>query len=139
MKLLKRPIINVVNNHLIDYPTPINFNYWNNFGLLSAVCLGVQFRAATVVLIEIFPSRRRRKRWQREETLFGWLRDLVQVDSSNLLPPPLAYVRPAQSSVTSRRTLLFFFFFCKCTRTQSLCYLSNSFRFLYTIFTRTRS
>jgi ubiquinol-cytochrome c reductase cytochrome b subunit len=42
MKLLKRPIINLVNNHLIDYPTPINFNYWYNFGLLSAVCLGVQ-------------------------------------------------------------------------------------------------
>ena len=42
MKLLKRPIINVVNNHLVDYPTPINFNYWYNFGLLSAVCLGIQ-------------------------------------------------------------------------------------------------
>jgi quinol-cytochrome oxidoreductase complex cytochrome b subunit len=42
MKLLKRPILNLINNHLIDYPTPINFNYWYNFGLLSAVCLGVQ-------------------------------------------------------------------------------------------------
>jgi ubiquinol-cytochrome c reductase cytochrome b subunit len=42
MKLLKRPIINVVNNHLVDYPTPINFNYWYNFGLLSAICLGIQ-------------------------------------------------------------------------------------------------
>jgi quinol-cytochrome oxidoreductase complex cytochrome b subunit len=42
MKLLKRPIINIITNHLIDYPTPINFNYWYNFGLLSAVCLGIQ-------------------------------------------------------------------------------------------------
>ena len=42
MKLLKRPIINIVTNHLVDYPTPINFNYWYNFGLLSGICLGIQ-------------------------------------------------------------------------------------------------
>ena len=39
MKLLKRPLINIVTNHLIDYPTPINFNYWYNFGLLSGIQL----------------------------------------------------------------------------------------------------
>ena len=55
MKLLKRPIINVVNNHLIDYPTPINFNYWYNFGLLSAVCLGVQFLTGIFLAMHYTP------------------------------------------------------------------------------------
>jgi ubiquinol-cytochrome c reductase cytochrome b subunit len=55
MKLLKRPIINVVNNHLIDYPTPINFNYWYNFGLLSAVCLGIQFLTGIFLAMHYTP------------------------------------------------------------------------------------
>jgi ubiquinol-cytochrome c reductase cytochrome b subunit len=55
MKLLKRPIINVVNNHLIDYPTPINFNYWYNFGLLSAVCLGVQLLTGIFLAMHYTP------------------------------------------------------------------------------------
>jgi len=55
MKLLKRPIINVVNNHLVDYPTPINFNYWYNFGLLSAVCLGIQFLTGIFLAMHYTP------------------------------------------------------------------------------------
>jgi quinol-cytochrome oxidoreductase complex cytochrome b subunit len=43
MKLLKRPILKIATEHVVDYPTPINFNYWYNFGLLSAVCLLIQF------------------------------------------------------------------------------------------------
>ena len=55
MKLLKRPIINVVNNHLVDYPTPINFNYWYNFGLLSAVCLGIQILTGIFLAMHYTP------------------------------------------------------------------------------------
>ena len=43
MKLLKRSVINVITEHAIDYPTPINFNYWYNFGSLALVCLLLQF------------------------------------------------------------------------------------------------
>nr|AHX02501.1 apocytochrome b [Schimmelmannia schousboei] len=42
MRLLKRPIISTVNDHLIDYPTPINIHYAWNFGFLSAMCLIIQ-------------------------------------------------------------------------------------------------
>nr|YP_010199592.1 apocytochrome b [Gracilaria cearensis]UAD89450.1 apocytochrome b [Gracilaria cearensis] len=42
MRLLKRPIISIVNNHLIDYPTPINIHYAWNFGFLASVCLIIQ-------------------------------------------------------------------------------------------------
>lgn len=42
MRLLKKPLFNIVNNHLIDYPTPINIHYAWNFGFLSAMCLIIQ-------------------------------------------------------------------------------------------------
>jgi ubiquinol-cytochrome c reductase cytochrome b subunit len=55
MKLLKRPLINVVTNHLIDYPTPINFNYWYNFGLLSGICLGIQLLTGIFLAMHYTP------------------------------------------------------------------------------------
>nr|YP_009159721.1 apocytochrome b [Pyropia nitida]AKQ53227.1 apocytochrome b [Pyropia nitida] len=42
MRLIKKPLFNIVNNHLIDYPTPINIHYAWNFGFLSAMCLIIQ-------------------------------------------------------------------------------------------------
>nr|YP_010199717.1 apocytochrome b [Gracilaria flabelliformis]UAD89675.1 apocytochrome b [Gracilaria flabelliformis] len=42
MRLLKRPFISIVNNHLIDYPTPINIHYAWNFGFLASICLIIQ-------------------------------------------------------------------------------------------------
>lgn len=42
MQILKKPLILVVNNHLINYPTPINIHYAWNFGFLAAVCLIIQ-------------------------------------------------------------------------------------------------
>lgn len=42
MRVIKYPLINIFNNHLINYPTPININYAWNFGFLSAICLIIQ-------------------------------------------------------------------------------------------------
>lgn len=42
MRLLKQPLISIANNHLIDYPTPMNIHYAWNFGFLSSVCLVIQ-------------------------------------------------------------------------------------------------
>ena len=55
MKLLKRPIVNIVTDHLIDYPTPINFNYWYNFGLLSGICLGIQLLTGIFLAMHYTP------------------------------------------------------------------------------------
>jgi ubiquinol-cytochrome c reductase cytochrome b subunit len=55
MKLLKRPLMNVVTDHLIDYPTPINFNYWYNFGLLSGICLGIQLLTGIFLAMHYTP------------------------------------------------------------------------------------
>ena len=42
LRILNRPIISVLNNHLIDYPTPVNINYLWNFGSIAGVFLVVQ-------------------------------------------------------------------------------------------------
>nr|YP_010338861.1 apocytochrome b [Neorhodella cyanea]UNJ18811.1 apocytochrome b [Neorhodella cyanea] len=42
MQFFKKSFINIINNHLINYPTPINIHYGWNFGFLSSICLIVQ-------------------------------------------------------------------------------------------------
>nr|WDA66128.1 cytochrome b [Phymatolithon calcareum] len=42
MQLLKKPFISIINDHLINYPTPINIHYAWNFGFLTAMCLVIQ-------------------------------------------------------------------------------------------------
>nr|YP_009317220.1 apocytochrome b [Palpitomonas bilix]YP_009317265.1 apocytochrome b [Palpitomonas bilix]BAV82388.1 apocytochrome b [Palpitomonas bilix]BAV82433.1 apocytochrome b [Palpitomonas bilix] len=41
-RLLKKPIFSVLNNHLIDYPTPVNISYWWGYGSLAGIFLVVQ-------------------------------------------------------------------------------------------------
>ena len=52
LRILNRPIINILNDHLIDYPTPININinYMWNFGSMAGVFLIIQ------ILTGIFSS-----------------------------------------------------------------------------------
>jgi len=41
-RLQKHPILAVINNHVVDYPTPTNLSYLWSFGFLSGMCLVVQ-------------------------------------------------------------------------------------------------
>jgi ubiquinol-cytochrome c reductase cytochrome b subunit len=38
----KHPVIQIVNDHLIDYPTPSNLNLFWNYGFLAGMCLAIQ-------------------------------------------------------------------------------------------------
>nr|YP_010626153.1 cytochrome b [Agulla arizonica]WBK02990.1 cytochrome b [Agulla arizonica] len=38
----KHPLIKIINNSLIDLPTPSNINYWWNFGSMLGLCLMIQ-------------------------------------------------------------------------------------------------
>ena len=42
MRALDIRIMSVVNNHIIDYPTPTNLNYYWGLGSLAGLCLMVQ-------------------------------------------------------------------------------------------------
>nr|YP_010199742.1 apocytochrome b [Gracilaria isabellana]UAD89700.1 apocytochrome b [Gracilaria isabellana] len=55
MRLLKRPLISIVNNHLIDYPTPINIHYAWNFGFLASVCLIIQIITGVFLAMHYTP------------------------------------------------------------------------------------
>ena len=38
----KQPLLAVVNNHIVDYPTPVNLSYLWGFGSLAGLCLVIQ-------------------------------------------------------------------------------------------------
>jgi ubiquinol-cytochrome c reductase cytochrome b subunit len=56
MRLLKKPLVNVLNNHLIDYPTPVNISYWWGFGSSAGIFLGVQLVTGIFLAMHYTPQ-----------------------------------------------------------------------------------
>jgi len=44
-----------VVNHLVSYPTPINFNYTNSFGSVLGVTLGIQILTGLLLAMHFSP------------------------------------------------------------------------------------
>jgi len=40
--IVKQPFFSVINEHLVEYPTPSNLNYFWGFGSLAGICLMIQ-------------------------------------------------------------------------------------------------
>jgi ubiquinol-cytochrome c reductase cytochrome b subunit len=55
LSILKQPIFSTLNNHLIDYPTPSNLNYWWSFGLLAGICLVIQIITCVFLAMHYTP------------------------------------------------------------------------------------
>nr|UNJ18861.1 apocytochrome b [Cyanidioschyzonaceae sp. 1 FvB-2021] len=55
MRYLKQPLVSTINNHLIDYPTPINIHYAWNFGFLAFICLAIQILTGVFLAIHYTP------------------------------------------------------------------------------------
>nr|YP_010620103.1 Apocytochrome b [Periphykon beckeri]WAX04139.1 Apocytochrome b [Periphykon beckeri] len=55
MRFIKFPIINIVNNHAIAYPTPINLHYAWNFGFLALICLIIQLISGIFLAMHYTP------------------------------------------------------------------------------------
>nr|YP_008994212.1 apocytochrome b [Rhodymenia pseudopalmata]AGO19264.1 apocytochrome b [Rhodymenia pseudopalmata] len=55
MRFIKQPLISVTNNHLIDYPTPINIHYAWNFGFLASMCLIIQILTGVFLAMHYTP------------------------------------------------------------------------------------
>jgi len=55
LKLKEQPIIQIINGHLIDYPTPSNLSYLWNFGFLSGLCLGIQIVTGIALAMHYTP------------------------------------------------------------------------------------
>jgi ubiquinol-cytochrome c reductase cytochrome b subunit len=55
MRLVNIPILSIINNHLIDYPTPSNINYFWGFGSLAGLCLGIQILTGILLAMHYTP------------------------------------------------------------------------------------
>ena len=55
LSLLKQPMLNTVNEHLIDYPTPSNLSYWWGFGSTAGICLIVQILTGIFLAMHYTP------------------------------------------------------------------------------------
>jgi len=51
----RMPILSLVNDTLVVYPTPKNLNYWWNFGSLAGICLTVQIITGIVLAMHYTP------------------------------------------------------------------------------------
>lgn len=51
----QKSLFAVLNNHLIDYPTPINFNYLFGFGLLAGLMLTIQILTGIFLAMHYTP------------------------------------------------------------------------------------
>jgi quinol-cytochrome oxidoreductase complex cytochrome b subunit len=55
MRWNKKSLFTVVNNHIIDYPTPINLNYFYGFGSLAGIMLVVQILTGIFLAMHYTP------------------------------------------------------------------------------------
>jgi len=55
MRLLKKPLITILTNHLIDYPTPVNLSYWWGFGSAAGIFLVVQLVTGIALAMHYTP------------------------------------------------------------------------------------
>ena len=51
----KHPIIQLVNDHLIEYPTPSNLTLWWNYGFLAGMCLSIQLITGIALAMHYTP------------------------------------------------------------------------------------
>lgn len=52
---MKQPILSVVNDHLVDYPSPSNLNYFWGFGSLAGLCLIIQIATGIFLAMHYTP------------------------------------------------------------------------------------
>ena len=55
LSLMKQPMFSVLNDHAVDYPSPININYLWGFGSLAAIFLGVQILTGIFLAMHYTP------------------------------------------------------------------------------------
>jgi len=55
LSIVKQPILTVVNDHLIDYPTPGNLSYMWSFGSLAGICLMIQILSGIFLAMHYTP------------------------------------------------------------------------------------
>lgn len=55
MRWVKNSVLSIINNHLVDYPTPINQNYFFGFGSLAGIMLVIQILTGIFLAMHYTP------------------------------------------------------------------------------------
>lgn len=55
LSILKQPIVTLLNDHLIEYPTPTNLSYFWGFGSLAGICLILQILTGVFLAMHYTP------------------------------------------------------------------------------------
>lgn len=55
LSIVKQPVLSVLNDHIIDYPTPSNLNYFWSFGSIAGICLVVQIATGIFLAMHYTP------------------------------------------------------------------------------------
>lgn len=55
LSIVKQPLFSIINDHLIDYPTPSNLNYFWSFGSLAGLCLLIQIATGIFLAMHYTP------------------------------------------------------------------------------------
>ena len=55
LSIFKQPILAPLNDHLVEYPSPSNLNYWWSFGSLAGICLVVQILTGIFLAMHYTP------------------------------------------------------------------------------------
>jgi len=55
MRILKRPFINTLSSHIVDYPTPVNISYLWGFGSTAGIFLSIQLITGIALAMHYVP------------------------------------------------------------------------------------
>jgi ubiquinol-cytochrome c reductase cytochrome b subunit len=55
LSLKKQPFVQLINDHLVDYPTPSNLTVFWNYGLWAGMCLSVQLITGIALAMHYTP------------------------------------------------------------------------------------
>jgi ubiquinol-cytochrome c reductase cytochrome b subunit len=55
MRLLHIPLAAILNDHIVDYPTPASINYFWGGGALAGLCLGIQIVTGVMLAMHYTP------------------------------------------------------------------------------------
>jgi quinol-cytochrome oxidoreductase complex cytochrome b subunit len=82
------PIIRFGKDHLMDFPTPKNLNYWWTFGGILAFCLGVQIATGVVLAMHYVPNAAMAfdsVEQIRRDVNYGWLIQFVHATGASMM------------------------------------------------------
>ena len=51
----KKGLLRILNNHLVDYPSPVNVNYLWSIGSIAGICLGIQIISGVFLAMHYVP------------------------------------------------------------------------------------